>query len=179
MVITGILLTISRIPAWEMFYTTRFGILLSAKIILFAIMAASAAIVTFVIGPKIRKKKVQPLLQKKDKLTSEELQPFNGKENKPAYFAYKDKVYDVSSSKLWKGGTHLKKHLAGNDLTDILKAAPHGEDKILKMPVVAELAPLKIKVEKPAHEKVFYFMAYMNLIFVFLITLIIALWRWW
>jgi len=161
-----------------MFYATRFGILLSVKIILFMIMVASAFIVTFVIGPKIRKKKFQPLLPKKDRLTPEELQHFDGKENRPAYFAYKGKVYDVSSSKLWKGGGHLKKHYAGNDLTDILKTAPHEEDKILKMPEVGELLPMGAKVEKPTFEKVFYFMAYMNLIFVFLITFIIALWRW-
>jgi predicted heme/steroid binding protein len=177
--ITGILLTISRIPTWNMFYTTRFGILLSMKIILFMIMVATAAIVTFVIGPKIKKKKAQPFLQKKDRLTLGDLQYFDGKENKPAYFAYKGKVYDVSSSKLWKSGTHFNKHRVGDDLTEVLKTAPHGEDKILKMPVVAELTPLETKVEKPTHEKVFYFMAYMNLIFVFLITFIIALWRWW
>jgi predicted heme/steroid binding protein/uncharacterized membrane protein len=179
MAITGTLLTISRIPAWNMFYTTRFGILLSIKIILFMIMVATAAIVTFIIGPKIRKKKIQPLLHKKDKLTLEELLHFDGKENKPAFFAYNGKVFDVSSSKLWKDGTHFKKHSAGNDLTDILKTAPHGEDKILKMPEVGKLLPTGTKIEKPAFEKVFYFMAYMNLIFVFLITFIIALWRWW
>jgi len=177
--VTGILLTISRIPMFKMFYTTRFGILLSVKIILFMIMAATAFIVTFVIGPKIKKKKAQPLPQKKDKLTLEDLQYFDGKENRPAYFAYKGKVYDVSSSKLWKGGAHLNKHRAGNDLTDILKTAPHGEEKIFQMPKVGELLPIWIKVEKPTFEKVFYFMAYMNLIFVFLITFIIALWRWW
>jgi len=177
--ITGVLLTIARIPAWKILYTTRFGILLSLKIFLFLIMVASAAIVTFVIGPKIRKRKAQPLLQKKNKLTPEELQHFDGKENRAAYFAYKGKVYDVSSSKLWKGGTHLKKHFAGNNLTDALKTAPHEEEKIFNMPEVGELLPIGTKVEKPAHEKVFYFMAYMNLIFVFLITFIIALWRWW
>jgi hypothetical protein len=85
----------------------------------------------------------------------------------------------MSSSKLWKDGTHLKKHHAGDDLTDILKTAPHGEDKIVKMLVVAELAPLETKLEKPTHEKAFYFMAHMNLIFVFLIIFIIALRRWW
>jgi len=175
---TGVLLTIARIPAWKAFYTTRFGILLSIKIILFLIMVASAFVVTFVIGPKIRKRKSQPLLQKKDRLTPEELQHFDGKENRPAYFAYKGRVYDVSSSKLWKGGAHLKKHLAGSDLTDILKTAPHGDDKIFKMPEVGELLPMGEKVEKPTFEKVFYFMAYMNLIFVFLITFVIALWRW-
>jgi predicted heme/steroid binding protein/uncharacterized membrane protein len=179
MAITGTLLTISRIPAWNMFYTTRFGILLSIKIILFMIMVGTAAIVTFVIGPKIKKKKAQPFPKKKDRLTLGDLQYFDGKENKPAYFAYKGKVYDVSSSKLWKGGTHFNKHRAGDDLTDILKTAPHGEDKVLKMPETGELLPMGAKVEKPTFEKVFYFMAYMNLIFVFLITFVIALWRWW
>jgi predicted heme/steroid binding protein/uncharacterized membrane protein len=176
--ITGVLLTIARIPTLKTLYTTRFGILLSIKIILFLIMVASAFVVTFVIGPKIRKRKARPLLQKKDKLTPEELQHFDGNENRPAYFAYKGRVYDVSSSKLWKGGAHLKKHHAGNDLTDILKTAPHGDDKIFKMPEVGELLPMGAKVEKPTFEKVFYFMAYMNLVFVFLITFVIALWRW-
>jgi hypothetical protein len=77
-----------------------------------------------------------------------------------------------------EGGAHLKKHQAGNDLTDILKTAPHGDDRILKMPEVGELLPMGTKVEKPTFEKVFYFMAYMNLVFVFLITFVIALWRW-
>ena len=176
--ITGTLLTISRIPAWNMFYTTRFGILLSVKIILFLIMAASAAVVTFVIGPRIRKQRAQISTQPKTRMTLDDLQHFDGVENKPSYFAYKGKVYDVCLSKVWKGGSHFKKHHAGDDLTDILKTAPHGEDKILKMPVVAELVPLETKLEKPTHEKAFYFMAYMNLIFVFLITFIIALWRW-
>jgi len=179
MAITGTLLTISRIPAWNMFYTTRFGILLSTKILLFMIMVATAAIVTFVIGPRIRKQRAQISTQPKTRMTLDDLQHFDGVENRPPYFAYKGKVYDVCLSKVWKGGSHFKKHHAGDDLTDILKTAPHGEDKILKMPVVAELAPLETKVEKPTHEKVFYFMAYMNLIFVFLITFVIALWRWW
>ncbi len=176
--ITGTLLTISRIPAWNMFYTTRFGILLSVKIILFLIMAASAAVVTFVIGPRIRKQRAQIPTQPKTRMTPDDLRQFDGEENRPSYFAYKGKIYDVCLSKVWKGGSHFKKHHAGDDLTDILKTAPHGEDKILKMPVVAELALLETKPEKPTHEKAFYFMAYMNLIFVFLITFIIALWRW-
>jgi predicted heme/steroid binding protein/uncharacterized membrane protein len=176
--ITGVLLTIARIPTLKTLYMTRFGILLSIKIFLFLIMVASAFIVTFVIGPKIRKKKAYPPPQKKDKLTLGDLQYFDGKEDRPVYFAYKGKIYDVSSSKLWKDGTHLNKHHAGNDLTDILKTAPHGDDKIFKMPEVGELLPMGAKVEKPTFEKVFYFMAYMNLVFVFLITFVIALWRW-
>ncbi|PIX21864.1 MAG: cytochrome B5, partial [Deltaproteobacteria bacterium CG_4_8_14_3_um_filter_45_9] len=144
--ITGVLLTISRIPTWKMLYTTRFGMLLSLKIILFAIMAASAAIVTFVIGPRIRKQRAQISAQPKTRMTLDDLRHFDGAENRPAYFAYQGKVYDVGLSKVWKGGTHFKKHHAGDDLTDILKTAPHDEDKILKMPVVAELVPLETKV---------------------------------
>jgi len=177
--ITGVLLTISRMPTWEVFYTTRFGILLSLKIFLFLIMVTTAVIVTFIIGPKLRKQKVLSPLQKKDKLTLEELQYFDGKEKRPTYFAYKGKIYDVSSSKLWKDGSHMKKHPAGNDLTEVINTAPHGEEKIYQMPEVAELLRMRVKTEKSPHEKVFYFMAYMNLIFVFLITFVIALWRWW
>jgi hypothetical protein len=71
------------------------------------------------------------------------------------------------------------KHSAGNDLTDMLKNAPHGEDKILAMP---QVGMLQMTAEKPArlfHERLFYFFAYMNLVLVFVITFIIALWRWW
>ncbi len=177
--LTGIPLTIAKVPTWETFYSTRFGILLSVKLILFSIMVSSAAIVTFVIGPKLKKKVVQPALEKKTKYSKEELSRFDGSEKKPAYIAYKGKIYDVSSSKLWVEGNHVRKHLAGNDLTEALRTAPHGDEKVLQMPVIGDLLPADVKKEKSAPEKIFYFMAYMNLIFVFLITFIIALWRWW
>jgi predicted heme/steroid binding protein len=176
--ITGVPLTIARIPAWDAFYTTRFGILLGIKIILFAIMVSTAAIVTFIIGPKLRKRSSQPPVEKKTRFTLEDLSQYDGSEKRPAYIAYKGKIYDVSSSKLWVEGNHVRKHLAGNDLTEALKTAPHGEEKILPMPQVGEFISSETKPQKPSHERVFYFMAYMNLVFVFLITFVIALWRW-
>lgn len=176
---TGIPLTIARISTWETFYMTRFGILLSIKLVLFLIMVISAAIVTFVIGPKLKKRIAESSLEKKGKYTHEELSRFDGSEKRPAYIAYRGKIYDVSSSKLWVEGNHVRKHLAGNDLTEALRTAPHGEDKIFQMPLVGELLPIGAKMEKPRPERIFYFMAYMNLIFVFFITFIIALWRWW
>lgn len=177
--ITGVLLTLARIPTWEMLFTTRFGILLSVKIFLFLIMATTAGIVTFVIGPKLRRQKTSILPQNKNRLTIEELSYFDGRENRSAYIAYGEKIYDVSSSAFWKEGSHMVKHLAGNDLTAFLGTAPHGEEKIFEMPPVGELVSSTLKVQEPARERVFYFMAYMNLIFVFLITFVIALWRWW
>jgi len=72
----------------------------------------------------------------------------------------------------------MKKHGAGSDLTDLLKTAPHGDEKILGMPVVGSLITGETKGKPPRHEKAFYLMAYMNLVFVFVITFIVALWRW-
>lgn len=176
---TGVLLTIARIPTWEAFFTTRFGVLLGIKIVLFAIMVTTAAIVTFFIGPRLRKQISAPLPHGKKRLTLEELSRFDGKEGRPAYFGYKGKIYDVSSSKLWEEGSHMKKHPAGTDLTEIMSTAPHGDEKVVLMSQVAELSGRAVTPEKSPHGKVFYFMAYMNLIFVFLITFVIALWRWW
>lgn len=59
----------------------------------------------------------------------EALSTFNGQEEgKPIYVARDGKVYDVSASKLWKSGTHMKRHQAGTDLSADFAAAPHGEE---------------------------------------------------
>lgn len=176
--ITGTLLTISRIPAWKVLYTTRFGILLSIKIILFLIMATTAAIVTFVIGPRLKRKTSVGIVKEKREFTIEDLHSLDGKDGRPAFVAYKGRIYDVTNSRLWKDGSHVKKHLAGHDLTDALKTAPHGEEKILSMPEVGMLVEAKVKETRPMPVRIFYIFAYTNLVFVFLITFIIALWRW-
>lgn len=181
--VTGTLLTIARIPAWKVLYTTRFGILLSIKIILFLVMASTAFIVTFFIGPKMKRKLKSrwetDIKRGKQDLTLEELHSFDGKEGRPAFIAYKGKVYDVTNSRLWKDGSHARKHLASHDLTDALKTAPHTEEKVLGMPEVGKLMEPGAPIPRPLPERVFYALAYINLGFVFLITFIIALWRWW
>jgi predicted heme/steroid binding protein/uncharacterized membrane protein len=177
--ITGTLLTVSRIPSWKVLYTTRFGILLSIKIILFLIMASTAAIVTFVIGPKLKRRiAATDFLTGKKEFTIEDLHSFDGREGRPAFVAYKGKIYDVTNSRLWKDGSHVKKHLAGHDLTDALKTAPHGEEKILSMPEVGVLVEAGAKEIRPMPVRIFYIFAYTNLVIVFLITFVIALWRW-
>lgn len=60
--------------------------------------------------------------------TEEELRKYTGNDGMPAYVAFKGKVYDVSSSKLWKNGSHFKKHFAGYDLTDKMADAPHSDE---------------------------------------------------
>jgi predicted heme/steroid binding protein len=178
MAVTGTLLSISRVPSWHMLFHTRFGILLTIKIILFLIMVSTAVFVTFVVGPRLRKKREKVFVDHKGDLTSAQLAQCDGMEGHPAYVAYKGNIYDVSGSKLWKGGSHLKKHSAGIDLTDVLKSAPHGEEKILAMPVTGRLLMEK-DLKTPSHIKIFYFFAYMNLVLIFAIVFIISLWRWW
>lgn len=69
----------------------------------------------------------------------EELARYDGKNGAPAYVAYKGKIYDVSSSFLWKNGTHQVIHTAGEDLTASLEYAPHGVDLLERFPVVGML----------------------------------------
>ncbi|MBF0555532.1 MAG: CopD family protein [Nitrospirae bacterium] len=180
--ITGIVLTVLRISSFKAFYQSRFGVLLAIKIFLFIVMAATAAIVTFVIGPMLKKKKSSEALNLKPEMTIDEVSLMDGSENSPAAcIVYKDNIYDVTGSKLWKGGRHMTKHLAGVDLTDALKLAPHGEDKVIAMPFVGKLVHKTDTpaAARPTHERVFYVFAYLNLALVFLITALIALWRWW
>lgn len=178
--ITGILLTAARMPSLESFINTRFGILLSIKIFLFLIMLSSAILVTVFIGPKMRQRLKSPLAACLSRdITREQLSSFDGKEGQSAYISYKGIVYDVSNGKLWKNGTHVTKHHAGADLTDVLKNAPHGEEKILAMPQVGMCVKSDRKPKRPLFERVFYFFAYMNLALVFIIIFVISLWRWW
>lgn len=71
--------------------------------------------------------------------TLRELADFDGKDGRPAYIAYKGKVYDVGGAPLWAEGKHQMEHQAGRDLTEDLARAPHGEDALASLPVVGEL----------------------------------------
>jgi hypothetical protein len=81
-------------------------------------------------------------------------------------------------SRLWQQGVHMGRHNAGSDLTDALALAPHGQDKVLAMKQIGGLNAATGPRKMEPHEKVFYFMAYMNLTIVLIIILILSLWRW-
>ncbi len=69
------------------------------------------------------------------RFTANMLSQYSGA-GKPAYIAYKGKVYDVTDSVDWPNGDHFGQHMAGRDLTNELVSAPHGEEEILKYKVV-------------------------------------------
>lgn len=74
-----------------------------------------------------------------NKFSREELDINNGKNGASAFIAYRGKVYDVSSSFLWRNGKHQVTHDAGEDLTDALAQAPHGEEMLKQFPIVGIL----------------------------------------
>lgn len=77
--------------------------------------------------------------------TAEELKKYNGKDGMPVYAAVDGIVYDLSKSKYWKTGQHMKLHDAGTDLSSAIHdRAPkmiHKDGKILEnMPKVGIMA---------------------------------------
>lgn len=178
MAVTGTVLTAYRIPTWDALFHTRFGILLTIKIAVFLVMTATAFIVTFIVGPRLSARRADVDPRKRD-LTAAELSSFTGRDGAPAYFAYQGTIYDATGSALWRKGSHMGKHQAGFDLTDMLKLAPHGEERVVPLPVVGKLAGEGAPGRKPPHLKAFYFMTFLNLFLVVAVLLVISLWRWW
>jgi len=82
---------------------------------------------------------VLPLEGAERKFTLEELKKYDGRDGRPAYIAYKGKVYDVTDSYLWIGGDHQGQHEAGKDLTEEMSLAPHGEEMLQKVKLVGVL----------------------------------------
>ena len=75
------------------------------------------------------------------KFTLEQLKQYDGKEGRPAYIAYKGKVYDVTDNFLWIDGDHQGEHAAGKDLTEAMANAPHGEENLERVRFIGELVP--------------------------------------
>jgi len=80
-----------------------------------------------------------PFLAELRKFTIKELEEYKWKNGKPAYIVYQGKVYDLSQSSLWGGGEHMGIHQAGNDLTEELELAPHGEEMLERAKLIGVL----------------------------------------
>jgi predicted heme/steroid binding protein/uncharacterized membrane protein len=72
--------------------------------------------------------------------TRAELATFNGQNGRPAYIAYRGRVIDVTGSKMWRAGMHMRLHQAGQDLSEEIEAAPHDTDVLDRFPQVGTLA---------------------------------------
>jgi len=63
----------------------------------------------------------------------------DGSSGKQSCVAVDGCVYNVSGSKMWKGGLHMKRHRAGLDLSGDIAAAPHGKEVLERVPRVGTL----------------------------------------
>jgi predicted heme/steroid binding protein len=168
-------LTHYRIGSLDTLWDTRFGVLLSIKVALYLTMLLSAILVIKVIGPRLARRDSTEHIPGQP-FTEKTLRHFTGRDGTSCYFAYQGKVYDASDSRLWPEGLHLRRHSAGRDLTEDLGRAPHDDSVMERLPVVGDYVAEGTTSNTPT--RVFYFVAYMNLVIVFLILFIIALWRW-
>jgi predicted heme/steroid binding protein len=73
------------------------------------------------------------------KISKQELEENNGKDGKPAYFAYKGIVYVASDCAMWMDGEDMGMHQAGKDLTEDMDMAPHGPENVERVKYVGEL----------------------------------------
>jgi len=73
-------------------------------------------------------------------IREEDLRQNDGQEGRPAYVVYQGTVYDVSGSKMWRDGNHVRRHRAGQDLTGEFAAAPHDDSIFERVTPVGELA---------------------------------------
>ncbi len=163
LVATGVPLTKMRFHSPINLIETYSGNLLLIKIGLFLFLVVSAAFVTLVLSPKL--KKLRASWQSND-----------GIEGKPAWVKVDDLLYDLTDSKLWREGNHFKRHQAGEDLTKALEDAPHGIEKLEQFRSFS-LAGGGLHKES-IEIKILFVMAYVNLFVAFGVVIVLSLWRW-
>jgi len=108
--LTGALLSLYRINSFSQLYTTRFGIILSVKAVLFLMMAGIAMTTSLVIQKKLKQKAERQEGRKAhagEFFSHTELLTFDGIGSQPVYVAVDREVYDVSESPAWKEGRHM------------------------------------------------------------------------
>jgi predicted heme/steroid binding protein len=171
--VTGTILSLMRIDSWHSLFGTRFGVLLCVKIGLFLVMAATALLVTFVIGPRLGKKRGRAPHPGRGVFTPGDLEQFDGREGRRALVAVQGRVHDLAGGEV-AGGSHFQRHAAERPDRGLAQA-PHG-GKLAAFPAVGTLA--SSADDRPApHERGFFFMAYLNLGIVIAILSVITLWR--
>lgn len=161
--VSGAGLTWLRYPDLAALTLTRSGVLLLIKIGLFFFLVCSAAFVSRVLSPRLKRLK-------------EGWQANDGRDGRPAWVRVGEKVYVVTGSPQWKDGQHFKRHQAGTDLTDALAGAPHCEDKLEAF----ESFPAQGAQQKHRASalRTLFVLAYLNLFVAAGVLVVVALRRW-
>lgn len=176
--ISGIYLTIIRFHTLDDLLYSYPGRLVVGKIVLYSIMVAFAAVVTLAINKRLKSDLYQyPVSEEIDTvMTPEELSEYDGSSGK-SYVDYGGLIYDVTESRLWKNGIHVRRHRAGTDLTQALTEAPHGSDRLDAFPLVGQIKQSGLKGPGAAF-RIFKVMAVTNFFISLLAVLLSALLSW-
>lgn len=70
--------------------------------------------------------------------TKSQLALRNGQDKPQIWVAFNGQIYDVTESRLWRGGKHYE-HWAGQDLTEELKDAPHSVSVFERFKIIGVL----------------------------------------
>lgn len=174
--VTGVLLVVSRISGAEVLVASSWGRVLLIKAFIYLVMICSALFVVVFIGPRLKGRPGKCEIPEDGVFDPLTLSAFDGAEGGKALIAYDGKVYDVTGLRLWKKGHHAR-HRAGNDLSGLIPKAPHGPEKLEALPLAGTF-DATAPPPRTTHQKMFYFIAYMNLALVFCVIVTIAYWRW-
>ncbi|PLX41339.1 MAG: cytochrome B5 [Deltaproteobacteria bacterium] len=162
--VTGVILTKMRYHHPAALLDSTSGKLLLVKIGLYLFLVLSALYVSQVLSPKL--KKLRAGWQSND-----------GVDGRPAWVKVEEALYDLSTSERWKDGNHFGRHQAGEDMTEALKGAPHGVEKLEGFPTFS-MANGDLNRESK-EVRLLYMMAYVNLGVAFGILLVVGMWRFW
>lgn len=86
--------------------------------------------------------------------SKDDLKNTKGPDCKSTLVAINGKVYDVSSSKMWKDGVHVKSHSTGQDLSGEIKAAPHGLEVLEHLEEVGSLIEEPVEVKEKLYQPI-------------------------
>ena len=163
--VSGTLLTLDDITGFSQLTDSRWGVLLLVKIFIFLVLVAVATLATFVLSPRLRR---QAETGDDGFATTHERARAAGS----VTVSYDGIVYDLSDSRIWRGGRHARRHEAWTDLTGHMAEAPHGPEVLGRFPALEGTAPPTFPVQR-----VFVVFAYSNLALVLLVLLVVAFWR--
>jgi hydroxylamine dehydrogenase len=182
MTVTGLALTIFRYLETGAVFAGTFGTVFIIKLIQFGIIVTLGVVATLVLDRRMRRaiRRDEAPGSRPEAIGAESLSGYDGKGGRKGIVAVGGRLYDVTDSRLWPDGVHLRKHHAGQDLSEAIKGAPHGEEVLERVPMIGDLqaAPTGAGPRRPPAQRLFVVFTYVNLVLTFGILLCVAWWKW-
>lgn len=162
--ITGVLLALGRVTGLATLTESRWGYLLWTKIAIFAALVGIAAVATFVVSPRLVK--IADVARRLGR--SQEQFKAQGR----ITVLYRGRVYDLTGSRLWPEGRHVRRHDAWQDLTASMAEAPHGPEVLKRFSLVEDAGEDKV----PLPMRAYLVLTLVSIVLVLAVVLVVAAW---